>query len=289
MSLAKVVRKNKVSLLQEFLESPDHKDDGNYDVLLALRIALMKKNVEIIKMLEQNYDFNVLDQRTVGLAAECPLAIWEVVAEFPNTLKLVYTKGNHPLTIAFRLGNYEVAKWMKKWADDNNVPRELKEHALYEAAEMGHVDVCKLYTVSDKYLAVVIKSLVKNGHSDKVKHFTRSSVNDFSHNEFEMVITCSAHFDALCAILRHPSVQEKVNMLPEYIQLANEVCKDSWEHRKKEHMGFYAQNKIAPAVKQKIASGMDKDDAMEEVENEFAKDLQGFLRQKDLDHYVYKF
>jgi hypothetical protein len=287
-SIVTLVLRGKVDRLRDFIKG-DEFVKNNQEILLALRIAIQQKNVEIVKLFDEVFNLDIKDKRTVSLAAESSLEIWEIFASKPSVLKVPYCKNTHPLTVAFRAGNYDVARWLKRWADEGGgVSTEYKVHALYEAAEQGHVNVCKLYTVSEKYMAVVIKSLVKNGHADKVVEFVKNPHTDFSYNNFEMLTTCAAYFNAMCAILRHPSVQSKINDLPDYYKKANEACRTDWDIRKKVHMDVLTK-RMADRIQVLEDQGMSRPTAVETAKLEFAKTIKKHLCEYDLDFFTYKF
>ncbi len=275
--------------LKEYIEGDTFKRQ-NQEILLAVRIALQRNENEIVKYFDEMFNMAIKDVKVIGLAAEANLKIWKLFEEKPTTWQVKYNKHNHPLVVASRSGNYDVAKslrmWIKKHPDV--VPETIVDHSVYEAAEMGHVEICKLYTISDSYMSLVISALVRNGHANKVKCIVRTPTTDFSYNNFEMLRTCDAHFDAMCAILRHPSVDSKIDQLEDYFKFARAACYGDWKIRQKSHLDGLTKV-LQEKISQKKIQGVDEATSIIASQGEMANRIKAHLVEHDLESFVYNF
>lgn len=287
--LINAVLKCDVDTVRSFIEDPSFDKKKSADIIrLCLRIAIQRHHIAVVKLFDEKFDLNFgNDTLTVSIAAESDFEVWKVIATKDKPLKQTFLEDSHPLVVSFRAGNYDVAKWLKEWCDHNKVDTSVKIRALKEAAEQGHVDVCKLYTVSDKYMAVVIKALIFKGHSDKVVEFVKGPLNDFSFNDFEMLKLCSAHFDAMCAIIRHPSVNNKMDNLPVYYRAVNDACKTEWEVRKKLVLAEFAKM-VAERVRIIQGEGIPGEIAIKAARDEYSGVMKRRLEEEGLDSFVYR-
>lgn len=206
------------------------------EIMLSIRTAIQRADVPVLKALNEVFNLdNPNDVRTVRLAAQSPMGVWKVFADKEKALGQKFKNEDQPIVAAFSAGNFEVAKWLKDWADSNNVPRAVKIMALRAAAANGHTGCCNLFSVSEQYLTDVVRTLIYNGHSSKVADVVYKRApdgafaNDLSFNNFEMLDVCAGHFDALSAMIRHPSVQEHMEALPKYYHAVDRVVRDMYE------------------------------------------------------------
>lgn len=260
------------------------------ELFLALCMAIQRNEYEMVKYFTWAFNLDLKNEKIILVAAEADIKIWKIFEEMATTWQVKFTKHTHPLVVSFRAGNYEVAKSMRTW-DKNHpglIPQAVVEHAIYEAAEMGHVEICKLYTVRNEYMALVVKSLVKNGHADKVKCLVRTPMTDFSYNNFEMLRTCYAHFDAMCAILRHPSVEKNYEQLPDYYKYARVACKGDWKLRQKAHLDALSKV-LKEKIAQKTVQGLGESFSTDVSKMEMSSRILAHLTEHDLNSYTYVF
>ena len=281
--------KSDFSSLKAFIES-DSFVQQDPEIYLALCMAIQRGEYEMVKYFTTMFTLDLKNEKIIVAAAEADIKIWKIFEERATTWQVKFTKHNHPLVVSSRAGNYKVAKSMKIWSANHpgDISPGIIEHAIYEAAEMGHVEICKLYTVRQQHMALVIKSLVKNGHADKVKCLVKTPMTDFSYNNFEMLKTCYAHFDAMCAILRHPTVEIKYKELPDYYKFARIACKGDWALRQKAHMDALTKV-LREKIAQKTIQGLPEEFSKSTSKMEMASRIQAHMTEHDLNSYTYVF
>ena len=216
----------------------------NEQILFAIRSAIHHEEYELLLLYDKLFNLdNPNDKKTIWIAAQHSFKIFNIFANKKKVMSQIFNPNEHPLVAAFAKNNFEVAKWLKNWCDKNKTPVKVKALATLEAAKRGNIEVLRLYQISDSQLCKIIRALIDNGHSNKVKHLTflkdknDNFINDFSYNNFEMLDTCAGHFDSLSYLIRHPSIQTKLNNLSTNYKNLNSIL----ESRFNEHKDLYTK------------------------------------------------
>jgi hypothetical protein len=284
-----------VSRVRAVVSNPSF-EKNNQEILVSLRVAIQGGMVDIVKLFDETFTLDMgNDTKTVALAAEAHFEIFQLLAEHEKPLKQDFSVQDHPLVIAFKAGNVAVAEWLVEWADANNVDPAVKAAALLEGSRQGNVEVCKLYAeTSDENLSVVIGGLIRYGHSAKVKEFVDSSSTDFSYGDFKMLRACSAHYDAMAAIIRHPSVQKGLPDLCYYYRVVNACCRASFDKdlaAVKKDFGKRIKHRAAELVRatENATKTITEPDATNIATQELKAEYKRLLRAKKLDAYAYSF
>jgi hypothetical protein len=297
--LALAAKNKDLKKTTEILNSPSYtehklKPNSHEEITLAVRLAIENKDLEMIKLLDEKFNLdNANDQKTIFMAAGSTAAIWQVFSDKNKALGQSFGIDYHPLVAAFGSGDLETATLLKLWADKNNVPIHVKNMAIQNAARKGHTDACKLYSMSDPYLSGAIKLLVNNGHGDKVSDLTRRvtekglPANDISYNNFEMLKHCSGHANALEALIRHPTVQLKVNSLPTYYQAFNHASHEDYKQDMEECLMEHTKWELRHAADLR-RKGINSETAMQVAVIECAEHMNELLASRSL-HPTFQF
>lgn len=238
---------------------------SNEEILLALRVAIQNKFTDIVLLFDKKFNLDISnDPKTISLAAASNIVIWNVFFNKPNFKTHKFIPPTHPLVVSFKLGVYDIAETVKAWADKEKVPAEIKMLAVQKAADNGHTNCIKLYNISEKTMLDALNRLISNGHSSKVEELTKNGSIDFSFNNFDALKICSAHFDALSALIVHPSIKSHVDKLPPYYKLVEAHFTDDG---KRDYFSSTA-DKFNRRVQELIQGGLDKDRAYRQAMRE---------------------
>jgi len=232
-------------LLENFVRSPQFKQakenkDIHQEIMVALRTAIGKGKLDVVKQLDTLFNLNSPDdKRTPYIAAlSGDMDMFHIFSRKDKVLRQKFATHEHPLVAAFKSKNVEMAKWMKEWADENNVSNEIKAEAVNAAAQMGRLENLKLYKVSNPHKASVIANLVKYGHTNLIPHVIHDKdeegnpINDYSYNNFQMLEAVSSDYDACASMLRHPSLEKHVKNMPVYFQSIYNAEKRLWQDKR---------------------------------------------------------
>lgn len=264
------------------------------EIMLAIRTAIINQDLAMLDVLDQNFNLdNPNDKKTIIMAVQGGSHVFDFFKNKEKALKQRFQDHEHPLTIAFGAGDYEVAKWLKEWSDQNNVHPAIKNAAWMEAAKRGHHEICDLYdNVSDKNFALMVDALIHHGHSNKVRHFVRRKnaagrfTNDFSHDNFSVLRSCCGHYDAMSHLIRHPSVQNVIHRLPHYYRTINEVVKRKWE-RELEAQRLAYKLALKEHALSLVGKGVCNSTAVNIAHHEMEQAYREKLASLGLDSYVY--
>lgn len=298
--LLTIVKSGDVEKFKELVASPrfewakKNDKDAGQEVMAAVRIAIQNRDGPMLKAMVDVFNVdNPNDPRTVLLAAGQPFEIFKYIAQHASAMNQNWSDYGNPLVAGFSGGHIDTAKWLKEWADENGVPIRVKAIAQLEAAKKGHVDVVKLYTVSNPHLANVIDMLIGHGHSGLVKHFVSDKndkgefIHDFSHNNYRMLRSCCGHYDALSAMVRHPSIHRKIHLMPRYYRTVHCAAEMDWKKEKQDVDKKYKEM-IKNTAEELHEGGMSVKGAAEKAFNQHKDEWMRELEQQKLDSFEYK-
>lgn len=232
----------------EFQKAKKNKDIHN-EIMVALRAAITSKDVAMVKTLDSLFNLNnPKDKKTPYLAALSGIPeIFHVFTRKDQVFKQKFLAYEHPLVAAFKSGNLEIAKWMKNWADENDVPNSVKAEAVNAAASNGNLEILKLYKVSDPPKAGVIANLIKFNKGHLIPHIINDKddngnpINDYSYNNFEMLQAVAEYYPALAAMIRHPSLQPHIDRMPSYFRAVHAAEKKKWQRMRDSMINHHKQ------------------------------------------------
>lgn len=299
--LLSIVKSGDVEKFKNLVASPkfewakNNDKDAGQEVMAAVRIAIQNKDGPMLKAMVDVFNIdNPNDPRTVLLAAGQPFEIFKYIAQHASAMNQNWTDNGNPLVAGFAGGHLDTAKWLKEWADQNGIPIRIKAIAQLEAAKKGHVDVVKLYTVSNPHLANVLDMLIGHGHSGLVKHFVNERndagefIHDFSYDNYRMLRSCCGHHDALSAMVRHPSIHRKIHLMPRYYQTVHCAAEMEWKGAREEFENKYRALIKRMAIKLMDNEGLTMDQATAKAFNHYKKKYNQEMKTKGLDSFEYQ-
>jgi len=269
------------------------KECTHQEIMLAIRAAIEQRHEKMLHQLDHLFNLdNPNDTRTMWLAAKSPMNIFNIFASKKAAMNQRFEPHEHPLVSAAISGNIEVARWLKKWADENGVSSEVKSLAYNCIAQKGHRDLLDLYKVSDAELLKVVKTLIANDHAHLVKQVVKRinedghPLNDLSYKNFAILRCCSGHVGTLGHVIRHPTIQSGMNMLPPYFHAVNAYTKKKFDIAKSRHIESH-KNFLATKANNLVSHGIEPDSAVLAVKHQYQADLDAALTKEDLHSYTH--
>lgn len=224
----------------------------------SIRYALNVKDHEMLKYLLQIAPLaHKFDPDTIAASVMTmnPLMFKDMIGHTAVGLQNTFTVHNHPLVIASRIGNVEVAKFIIEWIRKTNAryvenADAIKTMSLKMAARGGHVAIANMLITKPQHAHDIIAGLITNGHVDAVQRFSAHQLVDFTANNFELMRLCAPYPKILNQIMRHPSLVN-VDMPTLYSLIAKEAAENHFhytvdlvEESFKQKLTFLANTKV---------------------------------------------
>ena len=289
------------NLVKAYIQSHDFnriKEDvhGHQEIKIAIRDCIDRRDLQTLRMFDSVFDLDCPDDTsTIAMAARSGSpAIWDIFRTKERALSQKFTDINeHPLVCAFEAGNVPVAKSVLAWAEQKNVPSKVMDTAILRAATKGHSDVILLCPLSTPLCVNVITTLYHNGFAREIPKF-RFIVNadgepahDFSYDQFNVLRGCRGSYTTLSHLIRHPSIQAKLHVLPPYYQCVNNVC--AYHHKKmRDDILAHHRALVYQRAHQICAAGVEEEDSVHAANSVIGHLLNQRYADADVLHYVYK-
>lgn len=286
------VYNNDLKKVRDIIENDDKWKKNSGVIMACLHHVITTNSVDMLKLFDEKFTLKFKnEQLPLSLAAAASLEVFVVLAKHTESLLQPFEVDSHPLVVAATAGNTMVVRWLLHWATGHthmkHFSKVIENAAIQGAAQHGFEHIWDMFGLDDERRVLVVSTLVKHGHTDKVELIAKTENADFSYKNWAILDACVGHTDALTALMRHPSVSSKVMSLTDYLWAVDVIGKQNWGTRRNRAMTAFDARVESRARILMHSNKMSEKAARAHGERAVAKERNNHMKRFGLHSYEY--